>query len=216
MKGGQQVFGLSPNFIFQLPGLLIAMTIHEFAHAYVAHRLGDPTPRLQGRLTLNPVAHIDPMGLLMLVFFRFGWGRSVEVNPSYFRNYRKGMVWVSLAGPASNLLLGLVVALTYGLMAKLAPFLLLSQVFRQITVGIMLYNVYLAVFNLIPIPPLDGSKILVGILPAQSAYRYHESVHRYGPILLLVLVYSGATRYIVSPLANSVLGLYSGVIGLFF
>ncbi|MGE5654078.1 MAG: site-2 protease family protein, partial [Bacillota bacterium] len=165
------MFGLSPNFIFELPGLLIAMTVHEFAHAYVAHRLGDPTPRLQGRLTLNPVAHIDPMGLLMLVFFRFGWGRSVEVNPNYFRNYRKGMLWVSLAGPASNILLGLATAIVFGLLGRFSPLLLTSSGFRQIMLGLLMYNVYLAVFNLIPIPPLDGSKILFGILPAKTAYR---------------------------------------------
>lgn len=209
------MFGLSPNFIFELPGLLIAMTIHEFAHAYVAHRLGDPTPRLQGRLTLNPVAHIDPMGLLMLVFFRFGWGRSVEVNPNYFRNYRKGMLWVSLAGPASNILLGFVMAVAFGLTIGLVPSLATSILFMRILSGILIYNAYLAIFNLIPIPPLDGSKILFGLLPARSAYRYFERVHQYGPILLLVVVYSGLTRYIVSPLADALLTWYASIARLF-
>ncbi len=210
------MFGLSQNFIFELPGLLIAMTIHEFAHAYIAHRLGDPTPRLQGRLTLNPVAHIDPMGLLMLVFFRFGWGRSVEINPNHFRDYRKGMLWVALAGPASNIILGLVTALAVGLAVTLAPSLMLSAIFIRTVSGILIYNAYLAVFNLIPIPPLDGSKILFGLLPAGSAYRYFERVHQYGPLLLLVAVYSGATRYIVSPLANGVLTMFAAVTNLFF
>lgn len=192
------------------------MTIHEFAHAYMAHRLGDPTPRLEGRLSLNPVAHIDPMGLLMLVFFRFGWGRSVEVNPRYFRDYRKGLLWVSLAGPASNLALGLLTAILFGLLGRFVPSVMGIDAVGRILRGLLIYNVYLAVFNLVPIPPLDGSKILFGLLPARAAYRYLEQVGQYGSFLLLILVFTGAIGYVIGPVANAVLSTYIRIVYLFF
>ena len=161
---------MSPDMIFRIPALLLALTIHEFAHAFVSHRLGDPTPKRQGRLTLNPLAHIDPFGLIMLWLFRFGWGRPVEIDPSYYRDRRKGTILVSFAGPLSNMITAFVIAWLHvlALFTTTNPFIfnLLSTAFS--------FNIFLAVFNLIPIPPLDGSKILAGLLPSRLSYQYQD------------------------------------------
>jgi Zn-dependent protease len=180
---------LPQDMIFLLPAVLIALTVHEFAHAYTSFRLGDPTPKWQGRLTLNPVAHIDPMGLIMLVLFRFGWGKAVEVDPSYYRNRRQGVLMVSLAGPAANVITAFVI-------------LLLSVFFRtgfarQLLAYTFQLNLVLAVFNLLPIPPLDGSKILASLLPPRLSYQYMAWLGQWGFVILILLVATGATRTLI-------------------
>lgn len=168
-------------FFFWILALIVAITIHEFAHAYTADRLGDPTPRLQGRLTLNPLAHLDPLGTLMLFIFRFGWGKPVQFDPYNLANPKRDAALISLAGPASNLLLAALFSLllrwfgsTPLLSALLLPFILL--------------NVVLAIFNLLPIHPLDGFKIVGGLLP-QHKYQEWLELERYGLFILLLLLF---------------------------
>ena len=146
-----------PDMIFRLPALLIALTIHEYAHARVAVALGDPTPKFQGRLTLNPIAHLDPIGLIMLWLVQFGWAKPVEVNARNFKNWDKDMMWVALAGPGSNILMAFTAGLVYALVNK---FGVNVDALNQILTLTCVYNMYFAIFNLLPIPPLDGSKVL--------------------------------------------------------
>jgi|LSQX01.3.fsa_nt_gb Zn-dependent protease len=202
---------LTPEIFLMLPALLIALTFHEFAHGWAANRLGDPTPRLQGRLTLNPIAHIDPIGFLMLLLFRFGWAKPVQVNPYNFKNREKGYAWVSLAGPAMNLLLGFVATFIY-------IFLLVrggKTPLARLMEWLVIYNVYFAVFNLIPIPPLDGSKLLFFILPRGTVYRYLETVSQYGFIILILLVSTGIISGTIGSAANVILGIYQRIALLF-
>jgi Zn-dependent protease len=186
-----------PNMIFIIPALLIALTIHEYAHARAADILGDPTPRLNGRLTLNPIAHLDPLGLIMLWLFKFGWAKPVPINPGNFRNWRKGTLIVSLAGPLSNIVLAFVTAFAMTLARKLGfeP----NYAVKLTTDLIIDYNILFAVFNLLPIPPLDGSKVLAGYLPVKYG-DYFERFEQYGPFLLIALVYLGLVSAIVLPI----------------
>ena len=182
-----------PTLIARVVTLLIAFTVHELAHAWMASRLGDNTARSLGRITLNPLAHLDPVGTLMLVVVGFGWAKPVPVNPSNLRGSpRKSMALVAIAGPVSNVLMAMVVAVPFQLglvglrgatsVGNVLPSLefLLSQ--------FIFINVILALFNMIPLPPLDGSKVLVGILPPDLAYRY-RTIEQYGPIILLALIF---------------------------
>ena len=182
--------------------LLIAITVHEFSHALMANRLGDPTAKRMGRLSLNPVKHLDPLGTLMLFLVGFGWGKPVPINPNYFRmNPRRGMAISALAGPLSNFALAalLGVLVRVGVVDWHSPWSWpfypfaswdASWVAADIIGYVILLNLILGVFNLIPIPPLDGFNIAVGILPRRQA----EAVARlqqYGPLLLLLLVFLG-------------------------
>ena len=179
------------NFIFmQLLAFVLCITVHEFAHAIAADRLGDPTPRRQGRISLNPIDHLDPLGTLMVVLMvvtgarGIGWGKAVQVNPANFRHPRRDMMLVAAAGPFSNLVFAAVLAVVTRLFApKMTPSL------TEFMVYMVYMNIGLMFFNLIPIAPLDGSKILSGLLPADAAYRYELAMFRFGPILLLALVF---------------------------
>ncbi|SDF25541.1 site-2 protease family protein [Sporolituus thermophilus] len=190
------MLGFDADMIFRIPALLATITVHEYAHARAAVALGDPTPRFMGRLTLNPVAHLDPIGLLMLWLFKFGWAKPVPVNPYNFRDGRMGMLIVSLAGPFANILFAFVTALTTGLLAKLG---LLGGDWVQILRLTYIYNIIFAIFNLIPLPPLDGSKVLASLLPGRQAYAF-ERLEAYGPFILMALVYIGFIGTITHPL----------------
>lgn len=190
------MFGFDADMIFRIPALLIALTVHEYAHARAAVILGDPTPRLMGRLTLNPVAHLDPIGLIMLWLFKFGWAKPVPINPSYFKNYRQDMLVVSLAGPVSNMVLALLTAFLIGILAKMQ---LLSGGWVKVLWMTYTYNIILAIFNLVPIPPLDGAKVLASILPGQQG-RIFDQLEQYGPFILMGLVYIGVIGMITYPL----------------
>jgi Zn-dependent protease len=190
------MFGFDQDMIFRIPALLIALTVHEYAHARAAVWLGDPTPRFEGRLTLNPIAHLDPLGLIMLWLFKFGWAKPVNINPGNFKNWRKGMILVSFAGPCSNIIMALVAAIVITLLAKLGVLSGWAAAILRLTYS---YNIILAIFNLIPIPPLDGSKILSSLLPGRMAYQY-ESIGQYGPFILIGLVYLGVIGAITYPL----------------
>ncbi len=193
-------------FFSWLVALIVAITIHEFSHAFAADRLGDPTPRVQGRLTLNPLAHLDPMGTLMLLIARFGWGKPVVFDPFNLRHPRRDAAIISIAGPVSNLLLATTLSLLLRLVLA-TPYAMIVYVFVQ---PVIVMNVFLAVFNLVPIHPLDGFKIVGGILPPEYARQWQE-LESYGMIFLLFLVFpvfgpSPISR-IISPVINFLLSL---------
>lgn len=190
------MFSFDADMIFRIPALLIALTVHEYAHAWAAVRLGDPTPRFMGRLTLNPVAHLDPIGLLMLWLFKFGWAKPVPINPNNFSDWRQGILLVSLAGPAGNIFAAFITALALTANSKLH--FLTGQVGSSILWLTYSYNLILAVFNLIPIPPLDGSQIVTSLLPGRQAY-YFDRIAPYGPFILIGLVYIGVVGLLVYP-----------------
>jgi len=206
------------NFIAQLiilaPPLLLALTVHEFAHGYVAYRLGDPTAKNEGRLTLNPLKHLDPIGTIAFFFIKFGWAKPVPVNPNYFKNPRKDMLWVALAGPATNLGLAIISAIVTKLiwaLASLLPYSTTAEVIlvplNAMLIASVWINLVLCIFNFLPIPPLDGSRILSGILPDDLA-RSYQQVERYGFIIILVLAFSGILSKVILPVisfANSLL-----------
>lgn len=192
-------------FIIFCLGLLVAVTIHEFAHAWVADKLGDPTPRLAGRLTLNPLAHLDPIGTLALLIARIGWGKPVPIDPYNLPNPRRDAALISLAGPASNLILAIILALVIKI---IHPQLFITQ----LLIPIITINVGLAIFNLLPIPPLDGSKILVGFLPKKWGIKAAEELSQYGIFLLILLIFpffGGASlaSQIIYPIIELILNL---------
>ncbi|TEB06713.1 Peptidase family M50 [Pelotomaculum schinkii] len=181
-----------------LPAIIIGLTFHEYAHGWVAKQLGDRTAEAHGRLTINPVAHLDPVGFILLILAGFGWAKPVPVNPYNLRgDIKRGMLLVSLAGPATNFLLAVVSAVLLGLFGSMQiPY------FNIIMQYMIVINVVLAIFNLIPIPPLDGSKILAGLLPGRQEWL--DQLESYGPILLIVLVFFGF-RFIsvlINPVVN--------------
>ncbi len=193
--------------LLMLPALLIGLTLHEFAHALVASLLGDPTARKAGRLTLNPLKHLDPLGAIFLLFFHFGWAKPVPVNPFHFKGDRqRGMLLVSLAGPGTNLLLALVTAAVWRITGSV------GNVLDSVIMYIFDINVVLAVFNFIPVPPLDGSKILAGLLPRGSgAWIYN--LERYGVVILLLLAVTGIVGRVLIPAVNLVERAILNVLG---
>lgn len=190
--------------------LLVAITVHEYAHAYMADRLGDPTPRLQGRLTLNPIAHLDPIGTLMMLLVRFGWGKPVQFDPYNLANPRRDAAVISLAGPASNIITATIFAIILRVISQpLSPFSILAVVIPPFIV----LNLGLAIFNLIPIHPLDGGKILVGLLPPDDAREADIFLKRYGLFLLLFLmlpIYGGVApvSYFLTPILRFLYSIY--------
>jgi Zn-dependent protease len=181
------------EFAVLIPVFLLALTIHEFAHGWLANRLGDPTARLQGRLTLNPLAHLDPIGTLAIVLIGFGWARPVPVDSRNLRKPRRDMVLVAAAGPASNLLLAAVCAFFYRMIpwgvAGLEWAWLVAPVRAMLRTGV-LANVVLAIFNLLPVPPLDGGRVLSGLLPLRQAISYSR-LEPYGFLIIFFLFFTG-------------------------
>lgn len=177
----------------QIPVFLLALTIHEFAHGWLADRLGDPTARLQGRLTLNPLAHLDPIGTLAIVLIHFGWAKPVPVDYRNLKRPRRDMMLVAAAGPASNLLLAIACAFCYRMIPWAAAGLewawLLFPVRAMLRTGVWV-NVILAVFNLLPIPPLDGSRVVSGLLPVRHAVSYSR-LEPYGFVIIFLLFFTG-------------------------
>lgn len=202
------------DLIILAPPLLLALTFHEFAHGYIASRLGDPTARDAGRLTLNPLKHLDPLGTLAFFIIKFGWAKPVPVNPGYFKNPKKDMLWVALAGPVTNLMLAVASALaTKGiwLVANILPYSTVAEAILVPLNGMLIASVWinlvLCIFNFLPIPPLDGSRILMGLLPNDLALSYLR-IERYGFLIIMVLAFSGLLSKVIVPVisfANSLL-----------
>jgi Zn-dependent protease len=193
--------------------LILSVVIHEVSHGYMADRLGDPTPRLQGRLTLNPIRHLDPVGSVLVPLilavtnagFIFGWAKPVEYNPYNIKNKRQGEFLIALAGPLSNIFIALIFSLIIRAVAnvssEMTPFL-------EISIYIVLINLILALFNLIPLPPLDGSKLLFSILPQQYG-RFRMVLEQYSPIFILIVVFF--LWRIISPVVPAVFKIFTGV-----
>lgn len=201
------------TLLYRVPALLIALSFHEYAHAAVSDSLGDPTPRAMGRLTVNPMAHLDVLGTILLVLCGFGWAKPVMINPRYYDDYKSGVLKVSFAGPGMNLFLGFLSILLSAILYRLG---MLSMESARFLNWIMLYNVWFAFFNLIPVPPLDGFKILSMFLPGELSFKYENFNARYGFILLMVVVFSGFINRIINPLANGFISLCSWLVYLVF
>lgn len=174
--------------MYILPTVLIVLTVHEFGHAYAAYKMGDSTAKKEGRLSLNPFSHIEPAGLLSLILFRFGWGKPVPVDFLSLRNLRWGMILTSLAGPFSNFILAGVLSLIYKTISTspvvLAGFPYLIYLLQYI----ITFNVYLGVFNLLPIPPLDGSKVIFAMTKRPTRYLFDETLNFYGMLFLIAII----------------------------
>ena len=210
--------------VMLIPALLAVM-IHEVAHGCVAQKLGDPTARLLGRLTLNPFKHLDPLGVVALLVFGFGWAKPVPVNPRNLTSPKRDMIWVALAGPVSNLLLaGLSALVLHGMMlgarwsglSATSPLLFVFRPVLYMVAFSLFINVNLAIFNLIPIPPLDGSKIVETFMDYETAYKFERFVGQYGFIVLVLIVYSGISNMIIGPLASWYLKICYGIASILF
>lgn len=204
------------SLLMSLPAVLIAITFHEFAHAFVADKLGDDTPRRQGRLSLNPFAHLDPIGSIMLIFAGFGWGKPVEIDSRNFnRNIKMPVAeaMVAAAGPIMNFILAIIFAVIYAIIWKFAPTFMVNQIGFIITLMIqscIVINLGLGIFNLIPLPPLDGSKIVMGFLP-YNAKNWVQQYGQYFYIAFVVIWVTGIAGRIISPLIS---GAYTGLMKL--
>ena len=188
--------------------VLVTITVHELAHGYTAYLLGDNTAKNAGRLSLNPLAHLDPLGAILLFVTGFGWAKPVPINPFYFKGRRsRGILLVSLAGPLSNVVLAFVLAMFVPLAARF------NMSLAQIIASAIYLNIYMAIFNLLPIPPLDGSKILASLIPKDAAYKFLSVMDQYGMILLLVLAITNVFGKIISPIAG---GIYTAFVTLAF
>jgi Zn-dependent protease len=175
------------------PPILLALTFHEYAHAYVANKFGDDTAKQSGRLTMNPLSHLDPLGTIMIFIVHFGWAKPVPVNPYRLRNPKKDMLWISAAGPLANMLLALLsgMALRFIFTFAQAPDRhSITGLFIFMVIMSLQINLALAIFNILPIAPLDGSKILFGLLPTKYGHTIYL-LERYGPFILIGLILFG-------------------------
>jgi Zn-dependent protease len=188
-------------FLIWAVSLVTAITIHECAHAFAADKLGDPTPRISGRLTLNPLAHLDPIGTVALLLIGFGWGKPVGFDPYNLRNPRRDAAIISLAGPVSNLLLASVLAVVL-------HFLSANSLISTLLIFLIQLNVMLAIFNLVPVAPLDGQKIVTGILPADLARDFDAIMRQWGTVILIFLILpmggTSAISALISPVISTI------------
>lgn len=179
---------------------IIAVVFHEYAHGYAAYKLGDNTAKDMGRLTLNPIKHIDPIGLISMVIFRVGWAKGVPVNSFYFKNRKRDMLIVSSAGIITNIGIAIIAAMLF----KFLP--IWNEILFTFLVYLVLANIMLAIFNLLPFPPLDGSKIVASILPERME-RFMYRNERYFYIILMGLIFTGSISKIINPILDIVIGV---------
>lgn len=198
-----------------IPGVIVAISFHEFAHGWVAYKLGDPTPKFQQRLTVNPAAHIDPVGLVALMFCGFGWGRPVEINPTNFKNRRKGEFLTAIAGVVMNLIIAIVFGFIMKLVISVAGYEFMYTSLGEAVMMVLVYvihvNLVLMIFNLIPVPPLDGFTVVTELFNVKRTPAYY-TVCRYGSLILLALILFDITDMILSPCVQFFMMLISNYI----
>lgn len=205
------------GLVLTLPGVIIAIAFHEFAHAFAADRLGDDTPRREGRLSLNPLAHIDPVGFTLLLFAGFGWGKPVNINPVRFNrkhSMETGEAIVAFVGPLMNFILAILATIIYFVLYRFTANFMYSQtgiLVGTMIQGIIITNIGLGVFNLIPLPPLDGSKVLLCFLPQKTKSWFIQNEHIFY-IIFIVIWISGIAGQVISP---AITVMYNGLTGIF-
>lgn len=192
--------------IYNLPGLLIAIIFHELAHGYTAYRLGDNTAKNAGRLTLNPIKHIDIIGLIFMIIFKFGWAKPVPINPFNFKNRKRDMILVSLAGPFINFTIAFIIIFVLSFNIVINP-----TIVRLLIITVW-YNIMLGIFNLLPFPPLDGSKIVASLLPLKLEYYFYK-YEKYLYLILVILIATNTIDKILGPIIDKVLGLLILILG---
>lgn len=200
------------SIIAGIPGLLLALVLHEYAHALAADYMGDDTPRLMGRLTLNPFAHMDTLGTLMLLIAQFGWAKPVMVNPNNFRDWKKGEIVVAFAGPLANLITAFVALVFQVFFMKHGLFT--GTALSMVMTLIIVYNINFAIFNLIPLPPLDGSRILMVFLPTQWQYKL-ASIERFSFFILIALMATPIFSLILIPMQHIIWNFFAFLISPF-
>lgn len=212
--------------LLTLPGVILALSFHEFAHAFVADRLGDPTPRNQGRLTLDPLKHVDPVGIFLLIFAHIGWGKPVQINPKNFSKVSesKGETLVALAGPVMNFILAFILMIIFyailifvpgtGILASFNAINIMNVIITMIYYAIVI-NIGLGVFNLIPIPPLDGSKIFLKFLPYRAQRWIDDNMQMISLIFMILFIF-GILSYITSPVISIILKGMQNLVGAIF
>ena len=209
-----------------LPAIFLAITVHEYAHGWVAYKCGDPTAKLAGRLTLNPIAHLDIIGAICLLLFRFGWAKPVPVNFGMLRSPKRDMILVAVAGPGANILVAVLSAIFIRIMMTYLPNTdfgglndIIAKIIRPVLLMLgmsVIINLALAIFNVIPVPPLDGSKILMGFLPPYYAYQFAR-LEPYGFIILLILIFTNIIQIVMMPILVFLIRIFLGQhAGLFF
>lgn len=201
------------NILLSVIPALVCITLHELSHGFVAYKLGDDTAKNAGRLTLNPIKHLDIMGLIMMVVFHFGWAKPVPVNPNYFKKPKQGMALTALAGPVSNFLLALLMLLAARIFCDVAAYSEANQRILDFLLMVALLSIGLGLFNLLPIPPLDGSKVLFAVLP-DGAYNQLMRYERYGMLLLFALVFFDVGSSAFSAAIEWVFELFCRIVGL--
>ena len=193
--------------LFRLPALIIALTFHEFAHGFAAYLLGDITAKRDGRLSFNPLKHIDPLGMILIIVAGFGWAKPVMVNPYNLKNPKQDMAIIAVAGPIANFILAFLFMLLFVFLdITIGRTSANINLFRFVSVLVQI-NIVLGVFNLLPIPPLDGSKLFGILLPDQLYFRYIS--FRYGFFILMILIFTGTTASIMSPFMEAIINVFS-------
>ena len=201
------------NTLILLPGIIIAIALHEFAHAYSAYKLGDYTPKVQGRVTLNPIKHLDPIGTLLIIFIGFGWGRPVMVNPENFKKQRRDDIIVSLAGVATNLVLAILITIIYAFVLRwiVSNWIIAAwatTLLRVLATAVNI-NLILMVFNLLPIPPLDGFNAVTSLLGIKYTEAYFK-IYQYGMFIVMALIVFGVVRTVIGATVNPMFATLMG------